>query len=250
MAKPKSPLLSLGARGSIGDTLTFQKRGRLTIARQKPIPTDPKTDLQLAQRQVYREAVAAWNALTPEEQEAYRGLCPGLTPYQCYMKTALAAAPPGPPPEEQTEEQTENDTVTAMFAGYRHRAGQRLTIPNRQVTKLAFILNKGGSPSGDLTLEIRKVSDDEVIVSKVWGPAVNLGLVGDWQEVTFDSPATINQEVRPCVRYEGGNSSNYVQIAYQNSDVKPDEMLTLYLAPPWSDSPTLDCAYRYKYYEV
>ncbi|MBA7585690.1 hypothetical protein ES708_27678 [subsurface metagenome] len=77
--------------------MTFQKRGRLTIARQKPIPTDPQTDLQLAQRQVYRDAVADWNALTSEEKEAYRGVCPGLTPYQCYMKSALVyVAPPIP----------------------------------------------------------------------------------------------------------------------------------------------------------
>ncbi|MBA7589483.1 hypothetical protein ES708_31568 [subsurface metagenome] len=94
MAKPKSPLLSLGARGSIGNTLTFQKRGRLTIARQKPIPTDPKSPAQLAQRQRYKDAVDAWHALTPEEKEAWRGVCPGLTAYQCFMSSELKYVPP------------------------------------------------------------------------------------------------------------------------------------------------------------
>ena len=97
MAKPKSPLLSLGARGTIADTLTFQKRGREHIARQKPIPKDPKSPAQLARRQIYRDAVASWNSLTLQEQEAWRGICPGLTPYQCFMSEELKYVPPPPP---------------------------------------------------------------------------------------------------------------------------------------------------------
>ncbi len=97
MAKPDKPLLSFEARGTISDTLTFQKRGQLTIARKKPIPTDPKSPAQLAQRQIYRDAVDAWHALTPEEKEAWRGVCPGLTAYQCFMSSQLKyVAPPIP----------------------------------------------------------------------------------------------------------------------------------------------------------
>ncbi|MBA7553234.1 hypothetical protein ES705_45823 [subsurface metagenome] len=97
MAKPKNPLLSLGARGTIADSLTFQKRGREHFARVKPIPKDPKSPAQLARRQIYRDAVAVWNALTPEEKEAWRGICPGLTAYQCFMSSELKYAPPPPP---------------------------------------------------------------------------------------------------------------------------------------------------------
>ena len=97
MAKPDKPLLSLGARGTIADTLTFQKRGREHIVRQKPIPKDPKSPAQLAQRQRYKEAVASWNSLTLQEQEAWRGICPGLTPYQCFMSVELKYVPPLPP---------------------------------------------------------------------------------------------------------------------------------------------------------
>ena len=96
MSKLKSPLISLGARGTISDTLTFQKRGQATIARKKPVPTDPKSPAQLAQRQIYKDAVATWHALTPEEKEAWRGVCPGLTAYQCFMSSQLKYAPPPP----------------------------------------------------------------------------------------------------------------------------------------------------------
>ncbi|MBA7591813.1 hypothetical protein ES708_33980 [subsurface metagenome] len=97
MAKPKSPLLSLGARATIGDSLTFQKRGQDTIAREKPIPKDPKSAAQLARRQTYRDAIDAWRALTADEKEAWRGVCPGLSPYHCFMRTELKKPPPPPP---------------------------------------------------------------------------------------------------------------------------------------------------------
>ena len=250
MAKPKSPLLSLGARGSIGDTLTFQKRGRLTIARQKPIPTDPKTDLQLAQRQVYREAVAAWNALTPEEQEAYRGVCPGLTPYQCYMKTALAAAPPVPPPEEKTEEQTKDDAYIGCDRNGRDYVGQRLFITNRKVTKLAFKLFKTGSPSGDITLEILKVLDDSIIQSKYLMKQEDLTTTKTWYEVEFTTPSIINEEVRIVAHMPHGDYSDYPCVAIAASDEKPEEVCTFGKPTNWAPSTGTDATYRYKYYEV
>ena len=182
MAKPKQPLMSFRARGSIGDNLTFQKRGRDTIVRTKPIPKDPQSDAQLAQRQVYRDAVAAWHALSPEEKEDWRGVCPGLTAYQCFMKTALAYVEPTPPPEEYTEEQTEHDSYFGTYGGNIHTRGQKLTIANRKVTKLGFWLFKGGDPTGNVTFQIRKVSDDSLIASQVWGDAADLPT-----EITYEA---------------------------------------------------------------
>ncbi|MBA7588187.1 hypothetical protein ES708_30238 [subsurface metagenome] len=250
MAKPKSPLLSLGARGSIGDTLTFQKRGRLTIARQKPIPTDPQTDLQLAQRQVYREAVAAWNALTIAEKQAYRGVCPGLTPYQCYMKTALLYVEPEPPPEEYTEEQTEHDQYQSIYVPLYPRFAQRLTIPDRRVIRLGFWTCKYGAPSGDVIFAIRRVSDDGIICSAVWGDAVDLPTVTTYEEVEFATPQTINEEVRLCEEFYGGSGEDFVRCRFNFSSVKAGEYSSRYDVDTWSPKSTWDTAYRYKYYEV
>ncbi|MBA7592072.1 hypothetical protein ES708_34246 [subsurface metagenome] len=250
MAKSKTPLLSLGARGSIGDTLTFQKRGRLTIARQKPIPTDPKTDLQLAHRQVYREAVAAWNALTPEEQEAYRSVCPGLTPYQCYMKTALAVPPAPPPPEEKIEEQTQYNNVTHVYGTVLTRGGQKLTIPGRMVTKLGFWLSNTATATGEIIYTIRRVSDDGIICSKVALDAGDLTITPTYHEVEWDSPVTIDEEVRLCVEPDGVGGVGYIDLSIKTTgSVKPDELMCYYI-DSWTDSPTSDAAYRYKYYEV
>ncbi|MBA7524587.1 hypothetical protein ES705_16736 [subsurface metagenome] len=94
MAKTKTPYFGLGARGSVGQSITAQKRGLVTILRSKPFPTDPRSLPQLAQRQKYRDAVAVWNAFTPEEKQAWHGVCPGLTGYQCFLRSELKYAPP------------------------------------------------------------------------------------------------------------------------------------------------------------
>ncbi|MBA7545125.1 hypothetical protein ES705_37488 [subsurface metagenome] len=248
MAKPKSPLLSLGARGTIADTLTFQKRGRGTIAREKPIPKDPKSPAQLAQRQRYKEAVAVWNALTLEEKEAWRGVCPGLTAYQCFMRSELLYLAPPPPPEEYTEEQTVHHYALNLYTTFKRRVGQRLTISNRKVTKLGFWLSRSGNPPGDVTFEIRRVSDDSLITSKVWGPAIDLLPVTNYEELEFPDPPIIDEEVRICVYYLGGDGSNFVRVRYENADVKADEYLTQMPNTTWVDITGFDCAYRYKFY--
>lgn len=144
-----------------------------------------------------------------------------------------------------TEEQTSyNDEVAIQTA--RKRGGQRLTIPNREVTKLGFWLRKRNNPTGDVTFEIRRVSDDGLIVSKVLGDASGLQDPVNYEEVTFDTPTNINEEVRICIYYPFGDLTDNVRLNYQDSDVKADEYLTY---GGWSDFTDLDCAYIYTYEE-
>ncbi|GAH90992.1 unnamed protein product, partial [marine sediment metagenome] len=67
------------------------------------------------------------------------------------------------------EEQTNHSHHSNLGSEYARRARQRLTIPDRKVTKLGCWLYLYGSPTGDITFTIRKVSDDNIISSKVWG---------------------------------------------------------------------------------
>lgn len=98
MTKLITPLLSLDAHGTIGDSVTFQSSTRRKFSREKPVPADPESALQLAWRQIYRDAVAAWHALSEAERQAWRGVCPGLTGYQCFMKITLLTPPTPPTP--------------------------------------------------------------------------------------------------------------------------------------------------------
>lgn len=248
MAKPQHPLLSFGARGTIADTLTFQKRGNLTIARTKPIPKDPRSPAQLAQRQLYRDAVAAWHALSPEEQQEWRGVCPGLTAYQCFMKSELAKPAPPPPPEEYTVEQDESNTDINIKGTNAPTCGQRLFISNRQVSKLGFLIARFNNPTGDVTFTIRKVSDKSLIVGKVLAPAGGLPIELTYHEVEFDTPILVDEEVRILIEHTGYDNSNYLTTRVQTSDVKANECWTRGSIMSPNDLTTWDFAYRYKYY--
>ncbi|GAI71681.1 unnamed protein product, partial [marine sediment metagenome] len=191
---------------------------------------------------------AAWHALSPEEKEAWRGVCPGLTAYQCFMSSELKPAPP--PPEEQTEEQTEHDAVNSMYLGSNTKIGQRLTIPNRKVTKLGFWIYKTGSPTGDVTYEIRLVTGDELLCSQFVSLIQDLPEIVTYTEIEFDDPQTINAEARIVVCFEAGSPGNALMVRKQNSDIKPGEYWCRYKDAAWTPNPANDTAYRYKYYEV
>ena len=91
MAKPKSPLLSLDARGSVASSLTFQGRNQGTIARKKPTPTDPYSLPQAYQRWLYRDYAYLWTLLSESEKQVYRtaGSRYHLTGFQYWMRGKL-----------------------------------------------------------------------------------------------------------------------------------------------------------------
>lgn len=250
MTKLRNPMFGFDAHGTVGESVTFQSSTRRKFARQKPIPSDPKSPDQLTQRIRYQEAVAAWNALATEEKEAWRGKCRGLTAYQCFIRSELRKPPPPPPPEEKTEEQTQYDTDFDMFAVSFWLGGQRLTIPNRKVRKLGFWLDPFGSPSGDIFFQILRLIDDSIILEKLWGDASTLVALA-YCEVQFDTPLIINEEVRILVKYQAGDAGNHIREWCQLSDVKAGEHETRYRdSDGWHDDTGWDCAYRYKYYDV
>lgn len=124
-----------------------------------------------------------------------------------------------------TEEQTTLDGHFATVYGGTG-AGQRLTISSRAVSKLSFPLQKIGSPgSGNVVYYIRKVSDDSLITSKVWGNATAVPTSVTWLEVTFDTPVFINKEVRLIVVNLGSGSAGHGLGIHASwvSDVKANE---------------------------
>ena len=149
--------------------------------------------------------------------------------------------------EEYTEEQTQHDGEPHISGDEKPRRGQRLTIPNRTVTKLAFLLRREGAISGNVTFAIRKVSDDSIIISKVWGDAGGLDpATVQWEEVTFDDPVAIDEEVRLSCEYSGGGFPYRVEYAIQNSNVKENERYCWWVGS-WTGTDTKDGTYRYKY---
>ena len=95
MSKTKTPLLSFGAQGTIGDVLTAQRRGSETLLRQKPIPTYRRTLPQQYQRWLYKDYVYLWHKQSAETQREYAaaGVRFHLTGFQYWMKYHLTNLP-------------------------------------------------------------------------------------------------------------------------------------------------------------
>ncbi|MBA7592110.1 hypothetical protein ES708_34287 [subsurface metagenome] len=152
-------------------------------------------------------------------------------------------------PETQTEEQPEYNAVHAFGAGGEQRKGQRLTIANRSVTKLGFVLRRLNALAGTVTFTIRRPSDDSLIVSKLWGNAADLPEADTLIEVSLDEPVLVNEEVRILAEATGSWTDGYAAMSHQNTDVKANEYNCRYHTDTWYEDTAWDCAYRYTYYE-
>lgn len=95
MSKVKSPFISLGAQGTISDTLTYQKRNQGTIVREKPIPTDPYSLAQAYQRWDYRDYAYLWTLLSNSEKQVYRTKASRyhITGFSLWMREHLKTLP-------------------------------------------------------------------------------------------------------------------------------------------------------------
>ena len=143
-----------------------------------------------------------------------------------------------------TEEQT---SITGLFTNVdlNNWYGQRLTITNRVVTKLSMPFADNGS-GGNLILGIRKVSDNSLIMEKVWGTVSSLVdyPAYEWAEVTFDTPTLINEEVRIYGRTSSSGGGCIVY--YLDADTKASESQTKYFGS-WAEDDTHEAPYIYTY---
>lgn len=153
-----------------------------------------------------------------------------------------------------TEEQTQyNNTMDLLpDIGGHSKVGQRLTIPNRTISKLLFLLYRLGSPGGTVTLTIRKPDGDPgtLLASKLLGNANDISTSWTQYEVTLDTPLAVNEEVRILVEVTDGRFNNFIGVARQTTDVKASEYLCAYFeATGWNDTSYLthDLYYIYTF---
>jgi len=148
--------------------------------------------------------------------------------------------------EEQTQYEDAGFIILSTTAY--PRAGQRLTISGRTVTKLGFWLRKYGTPAGSFYFATRKVSDDSIIVRELVATADSLTTTISYVEHTFASPPAVDEEVRILVEYPFGDAANMITTYRKLSDVKADEYSS-YDHPPYFDDAGADHAYKYTYEE-
>lgn len=158
------------------------------------------------------------------------------------------------PDSESTVEQATSDSDMSLREGLRYFAGQRLTITDRTVTKLALKLKKVGTPSGPVKIGFYTVDPDDPLVGgdllalKEWGDANSLTTSYDWVEVTLATPVYRESgEVRIVAQFQDGDASNYVEVAYNSSSVLASEHLSHIYQGDWTDEGSYDAVYRYTY---
>jgi len=95
VAKTKTPFFGLGAQGSVGESITAQRRNRTTLLREKPFPTDPYSLPQAYQRWLYQDYAYLWTQQSAATRAEYRtgGSRFHLTAFQYWMKVMLATLP-------------------------------------------------------------------------------------------------------------------------------------------------------------
>lgn len=95
MPNLKNPLLSFGASGSLGESITFTKRrGQHLIEKKPELPYFLTLPVQY-QRWLYQDYVYQWNLLTAAQKQVYAstGVRYHLTGFQYFMKYQLTNLP-------------------------------------------------------------------------------------------------------------------------------------------------------------
>lgn len=95
MAKLKNPVIGLGAKGTLGDAITFQRSRGTDIVRAKPTPAYRKTLPQQYQRWLYEDYAYLWTQQNEATRRQYAatGSRHHLTGFQYWMKYNLKVMP-------------------------------------------------------------------------------------------------------------------------------------------------------------
>lgn len=134
------------------------------------------------------------------------------------------------------------DAENNMTWGGNTRIGQRIdSFPAITINKVSFYLKKSGSPTGDATVRMRKVSDDSVIETL---GTINTATITDtfaWYSVTGSWANPSVQDIRIDIEWNGtGNPADVVITGVSTTDKIPTNFCRYFGG--WIDAAaTMDC---------
>jgi hypothetical protein len=118
MVKLTGPMMSIDASGTFADTLTFSKWKGRNYARQRVIPENPKSAMQLGVRAMMRFLATEWTNLIAGEQDDYdaEAATRNISAYNAYISQNLNRwqMSMGPSKNYPAEEASEELTVTTL----------------------------------------------------------------------------------------------------------------------------------------
>ncbi|GAH91532.1 unnamed protein product [marine sediment metagenome] len=95
MPKLKGPLLSLNARGRLGELFSLTRRMGQNIIEKRPVPVDAKSPAQLFSRHMFSKCVALWHLLSEAERQEWESLARPrhMTGYAWFVSQCLRPNP-------------------------------------------------------------------------------------------------------------------------------------------------------------
>lgn len=79
-------------RGTLGKAFVASSWKGHAYLRSYVIPRDSKTERQVAQRSLFREAVAAWHAISDDERRAYDREASGMSGFNLFVSRSIREA--------------------------------------------------------------------------------------------------------------------------------------------------------------
>jgi hypothetical protein len=75
--------------GKLDKSLVAAKWKRIEYIRKWVSPTNPKTDLQVKQRQIFTNSVDSWHQFTRAQQSAYERIAEGISGFNEFVRTHI-----------------------------------------------------------------------------------------------------------------------------------------------------------------
>lgn len=123
------------------------------------------------------------------------------------------------------------------------RVAQSITdaaLRNTDISSVKVWLKKNNSPTGTVSLVIRKISDDNIVgtFDNTFDPSE---ITTGYTQFEFTSAAGIttpNESYRISIEFDGGDASNWIQVEGSSSSVYADGALWTYDPTTWTEGST------------
>ncbi len=91
MVKVYGPMMSLDATGTLADSVTFSKWKGRQYARERVIPSNPRSDAQIGRRAMFSFLAQQWQTLGDAEQATWQDLAEQLvaSPFNAFLSTNI-----------------------------------------------------------------------------------------------------------------------------------------------------------------
>ncbi len=135
-----------------------------------------------------------------------------------------------------------SSSLTRVYAKVAHTSS---TLNNKKITKIIGRMKKVGLPTGFMTCNVRKLSDDSVRFSlgSVDVSGISDASVSDVEFMNVFNELETQLDDRICFEYLGADASNYVEV-YIDQDVfeTTNTIAGTYSSPVYSDNAQIDLA--------